>query len=156
MPLYNKVEHEIEMREIDYAEQQISVALANGTITGFRARQIQQGWISGRTESGKPIWSGIEPARRRARMKLINTGQLVSDLRAAQVNLAKAESETDVKDGKKRLGKMWGRVRGASDPAYKPSGYNASVGYDPEKDGYSCTDADRERMRKATGRPLHV
>lgn len=96
MSLYNRQRMEIELEHLDQLDQEVSARVANGEMDGFEARRMG---------------AKLERMRRGCRMKLVNTGQLVGDLRAAT-----AEAATGSDRGRFRENAAWNRIRNASLP----------------------------------------
>lgn len=80
--LFDRLDHEWELAQIDKAEQQVGTQL-----TGFQLASLEQVGRSDRYRLAKskvgPAVGYFEKLRRASRMKLLRTGQLMSDLRKA-------------------------------------------------------------------------
>lgn len=96
--LFDKIDHAWELAQIDRAEQQ-----ASGSMTGFELARLDDVGQSERyrlmrSKTGSPS-GNFQKLRARSRMKLLKTGQLMSDLRRA-MSIARGCPKCDV-DGEK-------------------------------------------------------
>lgn len=104
MGLYSRKDLEADLERLDSMDQSISIMLAEGR----KPHGETFGWARRKTEA-------IERERSRCRMKLLNTGRIISDLRAAKLEFATAESETEVERARRRLNASFATIRHNSD-----------------------------------------
>lgn len=108
MGLYNRAKLEADLAAAEEFDQEISRRVAEGSLSGFIAVTM------GRE---------VEKKIRGLRMKLVNAGQIMGDLKAAQGELATAtlaESESQMAQAKSRVRAAWKKIRANSDGSESP------------------------------------
>jgi hypothetical protein len=98
--LYSRAQLEKDLAAVERFDAEVSAKVARGEISGFAA-----------VELGRDVQRKIASLR----MKLVNAGQMIADLRSAKEELATAESETQTRQAKFRLRKAWAKIRFNSD-----------------------------------------
>lgn len=100
MGLYSRADLERDLDALDRLDAQLSRDVAAGDLTGFQLIHFQ---------------AEIERKRRRLRMKLLNSGQLVQDLRHAKRQVQAATTEHAKKRAEKELRSAFNMIRYNSD-----------------------------------------
>jgi hypothetical protein len=93
--LYSRQQLERDLEAAERFDQEISAKVARGELSGFVAVTM-----------GREVAKKINSLR----MKLVNAGQLISDLRAA-----KREAQDGTERGEERLRAAWNKIRWNSD-----------------------------------------
>lgn len=98
--MYSREQLERDLAAVERLDSEISAKVARGEISGWDAVRLGR-------ECQKKIAS--------LRMKLVNAGQLIADLRAAKAEVAIAESQTEEDRAQARLHAAWNKIRWNSD-----------------------------------------
>lgn len=105
MGLYSRKQMEADLDELDQLDQEVSKLVAEGVKDGFWA--IRAG-------------ARIEKQRKRLRMKLLNAGQMIQDLKHAQAEFATAETQGASDVAEDRIKAAFNKLRWNSDGVKSP------------------------------------
>jgi hypothetical protein len=138
MGLYNRRDMEYDIAAIDRLEQELHAKIARGELPGMVLDEViteerpeyQDGRPTGKTKLvAYRVRDAFELERRRCRMRLLNSGALIRDLRAAERAFANVPSQTN-KEALERAKLRVFRAAGANNRRRKTLGI--PIGTDTE------------------------
>lgn len=139
MGLYNKRDLEFDLDCLDRLEQETNAKMLTSPGLAMNAKLLGQ---------------LFDKERRRCRMRLLNSGSLIGDLRAAEKEFDRVPSESN-KERRERMFKRVIRAAGANNQRHKTTGLAERKPAEPgaETDEHGCSSLERAFFADVRPRP---